>query len=101
MRFPALLSSLTISLIVGACGDGETSDPMIRPVRSEQVFAQGGDRVRTFSGAAQAAVESPLSFRVGGTVRSLSVAVGQEVAEGQLIASLDADRKSTRLNSSH
>jgi RND family efflux transporter MFP subunit len=90
MRFPALLSSLTISLIVGACGDGETSDPMIRPVRSEQVFAQGGDRVRTFSGAAQAAVESPLSFRVGGTVQSLTVGVGQEVAEGQLIASLDA-----------
>jgi RND family efflux transporter MFP subunit len=90
MRVFAFFSSVAVTLVLLTCDDGETSEPVIRPVRSEQVFAQGGDRVRTFSGAAQAAVESPLSFRVGGTLRSLSVAVGQEVAEGQLIASLDA-----------
>jgi RND family efflux transporter MFP subunit len=90
MRVFAFFSGVAVTLALLACDDGEASDPVIRPVRSEQVFAQGGDRVRTFSGAAQAAVESPLSFRVGGTLRSLSVSVGLEVAEGQLIASLDA-----------
>jgi RND family efflux transporter MFP subunit len=90
MRFSALLMSVAISLSLTACDDGETSEPMIRPVRFQQVFAQGGERIRTFSGAAQAAVESPLSFRVGGTLRSLPVTGGQEVLEGQLLAALDA-----------
>ena len=50
-----------------ACGGGDAPEPVVRPVRYEQVFLTGGGRVRTFSGEARAAVESPLSFRVGGT----------------------------------
>lgn len=90
MRFRTLVQGLAVGLAITACGEGETSEPVIRPVRSQQVFAQGGDRVRVFSGAAQAAVESPLSFRVGGTLRTLPVVGGQEIRENELIATLDA-----------
>jgi len=49
----------------------------------------GGNRVRTFSGVAQAGVESNLSFKVAGTVQKLFVKVGDKVRSGQLIAQLD------------
>lgn len=45
--------------------------------------------MRTFSGVAEAGVESGLSFRVPGTVRRLAVAVGDSVTAGSLIAELD------------
>lgn len=80
---------LVASLLLTTCGrDGEEA-PLIRPVRYEQVFASGDARVRTFSGVAEAGVESGLSFRVSGTVRRLVVAVGDSVAAGALIAELD------------
>ena len=85
-RIPILALCIT-SL---ACATEEPPEPVVRPVRFEQVFATGGERVRTFSGAARAAVESPLSFRVGGTLRRLPAGVGGAVRRGQLIAELDA-----------
>ncbi len=89
MRAHGLLSLMALCTGL-ACGTEEPPEPVVRPVRFQQVFATGGQRVRTFSGAARAAVESPLSFRVGGTLRRLSAAVGESVRRGQLIAELDA-----------
>ena len=77
-------------LFLVACGEEEPApEPVIRPVRSEAVYATGGGRVRVFSGTAQASVESRLSFKVAGTVRRLAVAGGDQVEKGQLIAELD------------
>jgi RND family efflux transporter MFP subunit len=90
MRSQRCVWTLSVAVTVLACQAEEAPEPVIRPVRYEQVFATGGERVRTFSGAARAAVESPLSFRVGGTVRSLSVSVGETVTSGRIIAELDA-----------
>lgn len=91
MRFSGYLLCWAIGLSLVGCRNQEASEPVIRPVRYQQVFATGGTRVRTFSGVAQAAVESPLSFRVGGTVRTLVVGVGAAVNAGQLLAELDAE----------
>lgn len=63
--------------------------PIVRPVRTRQVFSTGGTRVRTFAGTAQAGLESRLSFRVAGKVRRLNVKVGDHVKAGTLIAELD------------
>lgn len=90
MRVRRCLSMMAVCLTALACRSEEPLEQVIRPVRFEQVFATGGERVRTFSGAARAAVESTLSFRVGGTLRRLSVGVGEAVRSGQLIAELDA-----------
>ncbi len=84
--FALLGASLTLG-----CAKEEEPEPVIRPVRYQQVFSTGGSRVRAFSGVAQAGVESRLSFRVAGTVRRVPVGVGDNVGAGQLIAELDPE----------
>lgn len=88
------LTQLTAILGLGtaSCHDEKPRQPerVIRPVRTIKVFSTGGDRVHTFSGVTQAGMESRLSFKVSGTVKSLPVKVGQKVRKGQLIAELDA-----------
>ncbi len=79
------------TLFVGCGKDEEVAEEVIRPVRYEQVFASGGDRVRTFSGQARASVESKLSFKVAGTVQKVQVNVGDKVKAGQVIAVLDPE----------
>ena len=77
-------------LLLTGCGEEPAPPtPQIRPVRTEHVYATGGGRVRSFSGSARAAVESRLSFKLPGTIRSLLVEVGDKVKVGQLIAELD------------
>lgn len=86
-----LLSSFIISLLsVLSCTRKEQeSEPIIRPVRYQQVYVTGGTRVRTFSGTAQAGAETNLSFKVPGTIKRVPVKVGDAVRRGQLIAELD------------
>ncbi len=82
-------SRAVLGLLVMACGGEEEPEPILRPVRYMQVFATGGTRTRSFSGSAQASLESSLSFRVSGTIERLPVEVGDAVRPGQLIAVLD------------
>ena len=80
------------ALIFQSCsGDKTETETVIRPVRYKQVFATGGNRVRTFSGSSQANIESNLSFKVSGTINSLRVNVGDKVKAGQIIARLDSE----------
>lgn len=77
-------------LLLTGCGEEPAPPtPLIRPVRTTPVYATGGGRVRSFSGSARAAVESRLSFKLPGTIKSLLVEVGDKVKVGQLIAALD------------
>ncbi|NIX01108.1 MAG: efflux RND transporter periplasmic adaptor subunit [Phycisphaerae bacterium] len=54
------------------------------------VYSTGGSKVRTFSGVAQAGIESKLSFKVPGTVKNVYVEVGDQIQKGELLAELDA-----------
>ena len=84
------LAATSTAVLLTGCGDEPAPPPpIIRPVRTEPVYATGGERTRYFSGTSRAAVESKLSFKVPGTVQKLHVAVGDRVAVGQLIAELD------------
>ncbi len=88
-RMFLLLTLIAVTPFFG-CGNGEQPvEEPLRPVRFQQVFAGGGERVRSFSGTAQAGVESRLSFKVSGTVQSVSVQVGDRVRAGQIIAEID------------
>lgn len=86
---PFCLPALLALLLVAGCADAEPAQEVIRPVRYEQALSTGGNRARTFSGAAQAGTESRLSFKVAGTIRQVPVVVGTRVRRGQLIASMD------------
>ncbi|MCB0295921.1 MAG: efflux RND transporter periplasmic adaptor subunit, partial [Calditrichaeota bacterium] len=67
------------ALLLSACQEKSPVPEVLRPVRYQTIYATGGDRMRTFSGVAQAAIESRLSFKVGGTIRNINVKVGDEV----------------------
>jgi RND family efflux transporter MFP subunit len=79
---------LTLSFLV-SCQQEEQAEEIIRPVRYTQVFSTGGIRTRMFSGTAQSGMESKLSFKVPGTVRTIRVVMGDRVKAGQVIADLD------------
>lgn len=89
----AVLVMLAVSgTLVPGCGKKDAGpEQVIRPVRYQQVYAMGGDRERSFSGVAEASMESRLSFKVSGTVRRVPVKVGDTVQAGQLLAELDPE----------
>jgi RND family efflux transporter MFP subunit len=70
-------------------GDKTDKAEMIRPVRCRQVLLTGSEQHRTFSGTSKAGTEANLSFRVGGTLISLNVKVGDRLNKGDLIATMD------------
>ncbi len=84
---------LIAPLLFYACGPTENNQTAqqntLRPVRYQEIgYAEqfGG---HTYTGLAQADQQSKLSFRVSGTLRSLSVKLGERVRRGQVIATLD------------
>lgn len=84
-----LVGGLALLLLISCSRKQDEAAELIRPVRYERVFATGGMRIRTFSGTAQAGLESKLSFKVPGTVERVTAKVGDEVEKGQVLARLD------------
>ncbi len=64
-------------------------EEIVRPVRYTHVVPIGAAQTRIFSGVTKAALEADLSFKVSGTINRLDVNVGEQVAAGELVASLD------------
>ncbi len=82
--------ALTLFCLLTSCqSDEPATEEVLRPVRYVQVFTTGGNRQRSFSGAARSGVEANLSFKVSGTVLAVPIKVGDKVRMGQLIAYLD------------
>lgn len=89
--------AFAVTLLTSACGRQPPDEPVVRPVRWEQVFASGTERERAFSGTARAGMESRLSFKVDGTIRRVDVKVGDRVQAGDPIAGLDPTDYDLRL----
>ncbi len=91
MSYHAMIrfGAAALAMFLVSCGSDEEPEVVLRPVRYQQVFSTGGSRTRTFSGTAQASLESSLSFKVAGTIEQLPVQVGDSVKSGQLLAALD------------
>ena len=86
---PAALGvSLAALLAFPACGGDAPEPPPAPAVRVVEVAA-AAPATRSFSGTTRAAVESRVSFLVGGTVVRTLVDVGDRVRRGQLLAVLD------------
>ena len=85
-------SLLSMALLVSVLGGCQTEAPpteeRLRAVRTVIAKADGGDRVRTFSGTSKSSQQSRMSFKVAGTLASVPVEVGEELRRGQLIATL-------------
>jgi len=87
---PRAALPLAIALAAGCQEEvADPSPPPLRPVRYSSVEAVDPARARIFAGAATAAAESRLSFKVSGTIVDLAVEVGDTVERGQAIARID------------
>ena len=78
-------------ILLTACGGQEEAqvETRTRAIRYGEVMTDNGNTTQTYTGVATAAGETPLSFRVSGTIRSLPVKLGERVKKGQLIATID------------
>ncbi|NJC25903.1 efflux RND transporter periplasmic adaptor subunit [Neolewinella antarctica] len=86
------LSVIPIFLaLLTACGGGEEAAPELplRAIRYGEVVTDDGSTSQSYTGVVTAAGETPLSFRVGGTIREMKVKLGDRTRRGQLIATLD------------
>jgi membrane fusion protein, multidrug efflux system len=81
----------TAAVLAAACGKPETREAPVRAVQLLTVSyeADAGD-VAVYAGEVRARTESLLGFRVAGTLQSRPVAMGQRVAAGDVLATLDA-----------
>lgn len=84
----ALMASL---MLLQACGsDPAPVEQPIRPVKTIVVGDYGFGKKWNFAGMAEDALETPLSFRVGGKIISFpGDQIGRKFAEGEIIAKLD------------
>jgi membrane fusion protein, multidrug efflux system len=92
LQRPRLYVALaTAALLAAACGKPETREAPVRAVQLLTVSyeADAGD-VAVYSGEVRARTESMLGFRVAGKLQSRPVDMGQRVAAGDVLASLDA-----------
>ena len=84
-----ILSLLLVILCLYACNKASEAQVNARPVQYTVVQNSATQLFRTFSGKVEAGYEATLSFKVAGTLANRPVNVGDEVENGQLLASLD------------
>ncbi|WP_430292805.1 efflux RND transporter periplasmic adaptor subunit [Pseudomonas sp. B1-22] len=83
----SLVGSLGLTMV--GCREEKRPEEPLRPVRTLIIKpATVGEEVAQ-TGEVQAEVETDLGFRIGGRVATRSVEVGESVAKGQVLATLD------------
>ncbi|MCP4600652.1 MAG: efflux RND transporter periplasmic adaptor subunit [Proteobacteria bacterium] len=85
-----ILIPILLVAIFGCKEEEVVEEPVLRPVRTITAGSSESGRQRTYSGTAQAGLESKLSFKVSGTVKTVAVKVGDNIKKGALLAVLDA-----------
>ena len=87
---PALAPAL---LLWSGCGGPSPApadtEEVVRPVQIYVVPDPAQERVRAFAGTAKPALETEISFRVGGEIVELPVKAGDPVKTGEVLAKLD------------
>lgn len=92
-----LIACQLIALLLSAfwltgCGSEsapETTETVLRPVKTLRVSASKNQNIRQLPGVVDAVRKAELAFRVSGVVKKLLVNEGEEVKKGQLLAELD------------
>lgn len=102
MKTIKILTFIGLLSVLAACGNRPSSDGQkaVR-VKVEQVGAVQMNGERGYSGTVTEENGVSLSFSTAGTVKQISVAEGQMVSAGQVIAVLDGANQNSTLASSH
>lgn len=104
MKKRLLLTMLTITTLLAlvACGEKEAVEKdTVRPIKAMKVGSEEPFGGRWFPGKATATQEANMSFRVAGTVNLISVDIGDEVKQGEVIARLDPQDYQVELNNAN
>ncbi|MGO7671120.1 efflux RND transporter periplasmic adaptor subunit [Rhizobium ruizarguesonis] len=88
-------------LVFGLQGCGERKQEAarepVRGLRAYKVTAKAEGQVRRFPSVLQPADVSSLSFEIGGQLKAVTLAVGQKVQLGDVLAELDARSLQTQV----
>ncbi len=87
-RVFAVATAVAVLATLG-CKEEEAAVEIVRPVRAIKVDDTERMMLRTYPGTAKAADEVDLSFRVGGTLLTFPVNVGDKIEKDQIVAKLD------------
>jgi len=86
------LMALSMVVLLTACKeDPKPQTNYIRAIKSFTVADTAGGSIRSYAGKINAANSANLSFAVKGRIQTIHVQSGQEVTQGQLLASLDKE----------
>jgi RND family efflux transporter MFP subunit len=85
------LGSLLLLAISGCREEPPPPPNPIRAIKTITVSEQASGRIRDFSGVAEAADSSSISFEVAGNVQEVRVDVGDLITKGQVLAALDPE----------
>lgn len=96
-----LLCTLSIALLLSACGKKAEPEVAPRPVRTILVSAGTNGETATYTGEIRSRYETDLSFQVSGKLVSRSVDVGAVVKRGQALAQLDPSDQQTSADAAH
>ncbi|MER2108107.1 MAG: efflux RND transporter periplasmic adaptor subunit [Solibacillus sp.] len=91
-KWPLLSAVLCSSLIISACSSGEVEEVAAREAISVAVAkatSESLDAMSSVSGTLQAYRTVEVAYELGGVVSSVNVAVGDKVAQGTVLSSLD------------
>ncbi len=81
--------ALSLCMILSACGGGQKSDEIVRPVKTIKAGVSSPIETTVLSGTVCAEIEANPAFRISGVLERVYVKEGQYLEEGQLIAELD------------
>ena len=85
----ALLLATALCLLLSGCQEAKSSPPVHPVVKAMRISLEMGADNRSYPGVIVARHETQESFRVGGRIEKRSVDVGDDVREGQVLATLD------------
>lgn len=92
MKRNYLIMAMLLPLLFAGCGTREEKQPVSSlpiKVKIQKVIPVAPEHTDGYSGTVEEDNTTSLSFAVAGTVKTMNVSLGQHVAAGQLIATLD------------
>ncbi len=94
MKYTKTINSIFVFLIamlsLYSCNENVQEQVInVKPVKYIEVGHSTGSKIHSFPGVVKAEHETKLSFKVGGTLNTVAIELGDRVKKGQLIASID------------
>ncbi len=86
---PTAMLILTLSALPACQKEAPPPKEVIRAIKTVKIEKRASGHTRRFSGVIERVDKSSLSFEVDGNVQEVLFDVGQEITEGQVIATLD------------